>query len=181
MAGPVLSIELAETMPDRDVDRLRAVLRGRAHRFAERRLGDFALVLLPADSGVDGTGDMDEGRPFDVHLMGAGIGDEELFHAEHDVGLDWVTHIGFVPVNAVNVSAACNSRVDHVLNALLTAAIMDVIGGVAYAELLDAQVPIVAGLPEAPVVVTESDSAVALGGAGFLRAWAAHPGFRLLK
>ncbi|MEU6765514.1 DUF6368 family protein [Streptomyces sp. NPDC046853] len=66
------------------------------------------------------------------------------------------------------------------VTARLTAAIMDVIGGVANAELREDQAPIVAGLPGVLVTVTEPHEA-AYGSARFLRAWAAAPGFRLLK
>ncbi|TFV31461.1 hypothetical protein E4K10_03845 [Streptomyces sp. T1317-0309] len=56
--------------------------------------------------------------------------------------------LGFRPTHAVIVSACCNREVDHMATALLTAAVMDVIGGVAKAELLDGQASVVAGLPE---------------------------------
>ena len=62
--------------------------------------------------------------------------------------------------------------------ALLTAVVMDVIGGVAKAELLDGQASVVADLPG---VWGIADDWMALGTADFLRAWAAHPAFRLLK
>lgn len=56
---------------------------------------------------------------------------------------------------------------------------MDVIGGVAKAELLDGQAPVVAGLPGL-LGITEDDW-TALGTAEFLRAWAEHSAFRLVK
>ncbi|MFH9351977.1 DUF6368 family protein [Kitasatospora sp. NPDC017646] len=57
---------------------------------------------------------------------------------------------------------------------------MDVVGGVADAELLDDQVDVVAGLPGV-LAMTEGPLPNVFGTAAFLRAWAAQPGFRLLK
>ncbi|MFF0836695.1 MULTISPECIES: DUF6368 family protein [unclassified Streptomyces] len=68
---------------------------------------------------------------------------------------------------------------EHV-TALLTAAVMDVIGGVANAELREHQVPIVAGLPGV-ITMGSNPWPAAYGSAEFLRAWARQPGFRLLK
>ncbi|MFI9251737.1 DUF6368 family protein [Streptomyces sp. NPDC053069] len=61
----------------------------------------------------------------------------------------------FTPAHAVNVVAFRRSSVDHVVTALLTAAVMDVIRGVANAEPREVQVPIVAGIPG--VVATMTD------------------------
>ncbi|MGW8452458.1 DUF6368 family protein [Streptomyces niveus] len=88
--------------------------------------------------------------------------------------------IGFTPTHAVEVIAFRNRPVDHVVTALLTAAVMDVIGGIANAELREHQVPIVAGLPGIVAAPTDPWPA-AYGSAEFLRAWARQPGFRLLK
>ncbi|MFM9452020.1 DUF6368 family protein [Streptomyces europaeiscabiei] len=117
-------------------------------------------------------------RPFLVYLMGPGVGDESTFEAEHEDEPEVEAILGFRPTHAVNVSACCNREIDHVATALLTAAIMDVIGGVAKVELLDAQASIVAGLPG---VLGIEDDWMALGTAEFLRAWVGHPGFRLVK
>ncbi|MFD7164843.1 DUF6368 family protein [Streptomyces violascens] len=57
---------------------------------------------------------------------------------------------------------------------------MDVIGGVANAELLEDQGPIVVGLPGIVAMMRDPWPA-AYGSAEFLRAWARQPGFRLLK
>ncbi|CAM5336459.1 hypothetical protein SALBM135S_05612 [Streptomyces alboniger] len=46
-----------------------------------------------------------------------------------------------------DASAGCNREIGHVTTALLTAAVMDVIGGVANVELVDKQTSVVAGLP----------------------------------
>lgn len=118
-------------------------------------------------------------RPFLVYLMGPGVGDESTFEAEHADEPDAEAILGFRPTHAVNVSACCNREIDHVTTALLTAAVMDVIGGVAKAELLDGQASVVAGLPG--VLGIADDDWMALGTAEFLRAWVGHPAFRLVK
>ncbi|MFE6410955.1 DUF6368 family protein [Streptomyces sp. NPDC057837] len=118
-------------------------------------------------------------RPFQVYLMGPGVGDESIFEAEHAEEPEVEAVLGFRPTHAVNVSACCNREIDHVATALLTAAVMDVIGGVAKAELLDGQAAVVAGLPG--VLGITDDGWTALGTAESLRAWAGHPAFRLVK
>ena len=119
----------------------------------------------------------DGGRPFLVYLMGPGVGDESTFEAEHADEPEAEALLGFRPTHAVNVSACCNREIDHVATALLTAAVMDVIGGVAKVELLDGQESAVAGLPG---MLGFADW-MALGTAEFLRAWVGHPAFRLVK
>ncbi|MEV7675827.1 DUF6368 family protein [Streptomyces sp. NPDC088752] len=128
-------------------------------------LGEFRALMVGLSSSFD------EKRP--------GVGDEGLFEAEHADEPEVEAVLGFRPTHAVNVSACCNGGIDHVATALLTAAVMDVIGGVAKAELLDGQVPVVAGLPG--VLGIADDDWTVLGTAEFLRAWAGHPAFRLLK
>ncbi|MEU9166759.1 DUF6368 family protein [Streptomyces sp. NPDC048420] len=118
-------------------------------------------------------------RPFLVYLMGPGVGDESIFEAEHEGEPEVEAVLGFRPTHAVNVSACCNREIDHVTTALLTAAVMDVIGGVAKAELLNGQASVVAGLPGV-LGITDDDWTV-LGTAEFLRAWVGHPAFRLVK
>ncbi|MEU2288532.1 DUF6368 family protein [Streptomyces sp. NPDC013178] len=118
-------------------------------------------------------------RPFLVYLMGPGIGDESIFEAEHADEPEVEAILGFRPTHAVNVSACCNREIDHVTTALLTAAVMDVIGGVAKAELLDGQASVVVGLPG--VWGIADDDWTVLGTAEFLRAWVGHPAFRLVK
>ncbi|MET9062493.1 DUF6368 family protein [Streptomyces antibioticus] len=118
-------------------------------------------------------------RPFLVYLMGPGVGDESTFEAEHADEPEVEAVLGFRPTHAVNVSAGCNREIDHVATGLLAAAVMDVIGGVAKAELLDGQAPVVAGLPG--VLGIADDDWMALGSAEFLRAWVRHPAFRLVK
>ncbi|MFF9143089.1 DUF6368 family protein [Streptomyces albogriseolus] len=118
-------------------------------------------------------------RPFLVYLMGPGVGDENLFEAEHADEPEVEAILGFRPTHAVNVGACANREIGHMATALLTAAVMDVIGGVAKAELLDGQASFIAGLPG--VVGIADDDWMALGTAEFLRSWVGHPAFRLVK
>ncbi|MFI6360030.1 DUF6368 family protein [Streptomyces sp. NPDC050743] len=118
-------------------------------------------------------------RPFLVYLMGPGAGDEDVFEAEHADESEVEAVLGFRPTHAVNVSACCSRGIDHVATALLTATVMDVIGGVAKADLLDGQASVVAGLRG--VLGITDDEWTVLGTAEFLRAWARQPGFRLVK
>ncbi|MGW4446786.1 DUF6368 family protein [Streptomyces sp. NPDC004682] len=112
--------------------------------------------------------------------MGPGIGNEETVEAEHADEADQMTLIGFTPTHAVDVIAHCATPLDHVVTALLIAAVMDVLGGVANAELRDDQAPLVADLPSITATTTDPWPAI-YGSAEFLRAWARQPGFRLLK
>ncbi|MER5897573.1 DUF6368 family protein [Streptomyces sp. NPDC001876] len=120
----------------------------------------------------------DRRRPFLVYLMGPDVGDEGVFEAEHADQPEVEAVLGFRPTHAVNVSACCNRDIDHVVTALLTAAVMDVIGGVANVELLDGQELVVADLPGVSGIAHDC---MALGTADFLRAWVGHPAFRLVK
>ncbi|WP_435191423.1 DUF6368 family protein [Streptomyces sp. bgisy126] len=147
----------------------------------------FPLSLLGSASADEGLTALvgfnprreDWHRPFHVYLMGPGVGDETTFEAEHADEPEVEAVLGFRPTHAVNVSAGCNREIDHVATALLTAAVMDVIGGVAKAELLDGQAAVVAGLPGVSGIA--DDDWTALGTAEFLRAWAEDPAFRLVK
>ncbi|MFJ8032170.1 DUF6368 family protein [Streptomyces sp. NPDC096032] len=180
MSGPVLVIELAEAVPRVETQRLREFLLGASARFEEKRVGEYDLNIHAESFGITDAGDVDGRRPILVSLMGPGIGDETIFEAEHADEVDQESLIGFTPTHAVDVIAFCNRPVDHLVTALLTAAVMDVIGGVANAELREDQVSIVAGLPG--IVATTTDPwPAAYGSAEFLRAWAQQPGFRLLK
>lgn len=180
MSGPVLVIELAEAVPRVAIQRLREFLLGASARFEEKRVGEYDLNIHAESLGITDAGDVDGRRPVLVSLMGPGVGDEAIFEAEHAGEVDQKSLIGFTPTHAVDVIAFCNRPVDHLVTALLTAAVMDVIGGVANAELREDQVPIVAGLPGIIATMTDPWPA-AYGSAEFLRAWAQQPGFRLLK
>ncbi|MFC8448952.1 DUF6368 family protein [Kitasatospora sp. NPDC057223] len=156
-------------------------------RRGEDRRKLFPLPLLGGAFGDEGLVDLrgfdprreDWHRPFLVYLMGPGVGDEDIFEAEHEDEPEVEAVLGFRPTHAVNVSACCNAGIDHVATALLTAAVMDIVGGVAKAELLDGQAAVVAGLPG--VLGIADDEWMVLGTAEFLRVWVGHPGFRLLK
>ncbi|MFF2777148.1 DUF6368 family protein [Streptomyces sp. NPDC058052] len=180
MAGPALVIELAEAVPLAAVRRLRDALARSSARFEELRSGGYDLNVHAASIGIQDAGDVDGRRPFLVSLMGPGFGDEAIFDAEHADEGDQKAVLGFTPTHAVGVVAGCGTPLDHVATALLTAAVMDVIGGVVNAELSEDQVPIVAGLPGLVATVTDPWPA-AYGTAEFLRAWARQPGFRLVK
>ncbi|MFF3915776.1 DUF6368 family protein [Streptomyces sp. NPDC001852] len=180
MSGPVLAIELAEAVPHSAIQRLREFLVRSSARFEEDRVGEYDLHIRAESLGITDTAGVDGRRPILVSLMGPGIGDEVIFEAEHADEADQEPLTRFTPTYAVDVIAFCNSPVDHAVTALLTAAIMDVIGGVAHAELQEDQVPIVVGLPGIVATTTDPSPAV-YGSAEFLRAWSAQPGFRLLK
>jgi hypothetical protein len=180
MSGPVLVIELAEAVPRVAIQRLREFLLGASARFEEKRVGEYDLNIHAESLGITDAGDVDGRRPVLVSLMRPGIGDEAIFEAEHADEVDQKSLIGFAPTHAVDVIAFCNRPVDHLVTALLTAAVMDVIGGVANAELREDQVPIVAGLPGIIATMTDPWPA-ACGSAEFLRAWAQQPGSPLLK
>ncbi|CAM5669039.1 hypothetical protein SAVIM338S_06977 [Streptomyces avidinii] len=180
MGGPALVIELAEPVPHPAIERLRNLLVCASSHFEEKRVGSYDLNVRAESLGIADIGGVDGRRPMLVSLMGPGVGDEAIFEAEHadEDGLE--SFIGFTPTHAVDVIASCNRPVDHAVTALLTAAVMDVIGGVANVELEAGQAPIVAGLPG--VIALRADSwAAAYGSAEFLRSWARQPGFRLLK
>ncbi|MDT0386172.1 DUF6368 family protein [Streptomyces dubilierae] len=180
MGGPVLVIELAQAVPRVAIERLREFLLRTSTQFEEKRVGEYDLSIAAESLGISETGDVDGCRPVLVSLMGPGIGDEAAFEAEHADEVDRERLIGFAPTHAVDVIAFCNRPVDHLVTALLTAAVMDVVGGVAQAELREDQVSIVAGLPG--IVATATDPwPAAYGSAEFLRTWARQPGFRLLK
>ncbi|MFJ2632285.1 DUF6368 family protein [Streptomyces sp. NPDC087422] len=180
MSGPVLVIELAEAPSHAAILRVREFLVRSSVGFEETRLGEYNVHIRAESLGVTDTSGEDGRRPILVSLVGSGIGDEVVFEAEHADEVDQEPLIGFAPTHAVDVVAFCNSPVDHVVAALLTAAVMDLIGGIANVELREDQVPIVTGLPGIVATVTDPWLA-AYGSADFLRAWVQQPGFRLLK
>lgn len=185
MAGPTLSVELAEPASAAGPGEFRALIRGLSSHFEELRHGyfDVSVPVRRLGTAVSAVVDAQEedARPFLVCLMGPGIGDEGIFEAEHaDESPEVEAILGFKPVQAVNVSAGCNRAIDHVATALLTAAVIDVLGGVVNAELSEGQESVVAGLPGVLGVTNEGYAAV-VGTAEFLRAWVDRPGFRLVK
>ncbi|MDX3661796.1 DUF6368 family protein [Streptomyces sp. ID05-26A] len=166
MPGPTLVVELAEPLSETALRELEAFVRRHTTRFERPRAWFFDVSISLGH---------DEARPFLIHLLRQG---DDVFEAEHADEHEVEEVLGFKPVQAVNISAGCNAHSDHIAAALLTAAIMDVVGGVASAELLAGQV--VTGLPGV-LGVTAGTYPTALGTAEFLRAWVAQPGFRLLK
>ncbi|MCC3771037.1 DUF6368 family protein [Streptomyces sp. UNOC14_S4] len=180
MSGPVLVIELAGAIPHAAIQRLRDLLVRSSARCEEKRVGDYDLNVHAESFGISDTGGVDGRRPVLVSVMGPGIGDEAVFEAEHADEVDQESLIGFTPTHAIDVIAFCNRPVDHVVTALLAAAVMDVVGGVVNAELREDQVPIVADLPGVVATMTDPWPAV-YGSAEFLRAWVQQPGFWLLK
>ncbi|MFJ6938981.1 DUF6368 family protein [Streptomyces sp. NPDC101132] len=205
MSGPTLVIELAEAPSGAVLREFRSLMVGISSRCEEERPGFFDVHVPAGRLGIEvgrepfpspGFGGATlneelmalfgsdprpaaEHRPFLVYLMGPGAGDEDVFAAEHEGEAEAEAVLGFRPTHAVNVSACCNDAVDHRVTALLAAAVMDVIGGVANAELADGQAPLVAGLPG--VLGVTDDGYQVLGTAEFLRAWSGRPGFRLVK
>ncbi|WP_189780244.1 DUF6368 family protein [Streptomyces tauricus] len=180
MSGPVLTIELAETVPCAVVQQVRKLLLRSSAHFEEKRFGEYDLSVNAESLGITDTEGGGGHRPIMVSLMGPDVGDEAIFDAEHVDQGDQQHLLGFTPTHAVNVIAFCSSTVDHFVTALLTAAIMDLTGGVANAELAADQVATVAGLPGV-MAVTPGSRPAAYGSAEFLRAWTEQPGFRLLK
>ncbi|MFJ4849694.1 MULTISPECIES: DUF6368 family protein [unclassified Streptomyces] len=180
MADPVLVIELPAAPSAAVIQRLRDLLVGASSWFEERRPGFYDINVFADRLGVVGPGNVDTRRPFLVSVVGPGIGDEEIFEGEHEDGPDLEALVGFRPTHAVDVIAGCNDRIDHIATALLTASIMDVMGGVAGVELWDGRMAVVAGLPGVPAM-TDDAWPTAFATAEFLRAWTARPGFRLLE
>ncbi|MFI1712668.1 DUF6368 family protein [Streptomyces litmocidini] len=169
MTGPVLVVELPRALSQAALSRLHVLLLS-SSTCCEDHGGATFDVSVPG--GALGIRSGEGPRPFLV-----GVGDSVLGTADdgemHVAGL-----IGFVPTHSITVSAMFNDAVDHTATALLTAAVLDAVGeGVAWAELRYGQESSVAGFEG--VIATEP--AMAYGSAGFLRAWAAQPAFRLVK
>lgn len=185
MAGPTLVIELAEPVSPAALSEFSTWLGGLSSHFVQVRHGFFDVNVsvdrlgIEVPAAFDAQGE-DGRRPFLIHLMGPGVGDESLFEAEHADEPEVEVVLGFRPTHAVNVSAGCNHEIDHVATALLTAAVVDVLGGVVKADLLEGQEAVVGGLPGV-LGVTEEGYPMVFGTAEFLRAWVDQPGFRLVK
>ncbi|MFJ8159010.1 DUF6368 family protein [Streptomyces sp. NPDC094468] len=180
MAGPTLVIEFAEPVSLAALSEFSALMRGLSTHFEQRRDGYFDVNVPVERLGVEAAHEADGRRPFLVYLMEPGVGDESIFEAEHADEPAVEAVLGFKPTHAVNVSAVCNRGIDHVATALLTAAVLDVLGGVVKTELSEGQDAVVAGLPGV-LGFTDEEYPMVLGTAEFLRAWVAQPGFRLVK
>lgn len=181
MAGPTAGIELDGPVAEGALARLADELTGISARFETHRRGYFDLSIEPAALGVTQPYAFGVApQPFVVHVLGPGFGDEAIFEAEHADGPDLLQLIGFRPTHAVGVLAMASARVNHDLTALLTARVMDTVGGVAAIEVYPEQVETVLGLPGLRALV-DDPGPEAYGSARFVRAWAAHPEFRLVK
>lgn len=186
MAGSVISVALPEPLAEQAQVALDAWLRYLADsNFELSKPGAWSLNLEPERLGIDHS-DRDGSRPFLVVASDPVNGDGQFFEDGRFIASDWgflVPLLGFAPAAMLSVIAMCSSQVDHVSNALLTAEIMDITGGVAFVELHDHQVEPAGALPGILVAVATSadESAVALGDGQFLRAFAATAGFRLFK
>ncbi|MEV4613058.1 DUF6368 family protein [Kitasatospora sp. NPDC049258] len=178
MSGTALSIELAGPVPAEDLVRLHELLIGLSDGMEVKSPEHFDLVILPQRLGVGGSwGPFDPG-PFCVALNGPGFEWEEIFHGDHDYGdLELRSLIGFTPAYDLLVSGSCSRPIDHAVTALLAASVMDIVGGVANVEVVAHQIPVIRALPGFLALATEWSRA--FGSAEFLRAWAAHPDFRL--
>ncbi|WP_042434764.1 DUF6368 family protein [Streptacidiphilus anmyonensis] len=89
--------------------------------------------------------------------------------------------LGFTPTNILCVLAWASRQPYHFTVARLSADIVDLTGGVAVVSLYDHQVDTARQLPGVLAMDVEEGAAYATGGSAFLRAFAATPGFRLLK
>jgi len=128
---------------------------------------------VPVDRlGITGPDRTEDDRPFLVSLIGPGIADEEIFEDQH-AEEPWLSDlIGFAPTHCVSVVALCGSRVDRTASALLAAAVMDVLGGVAAVELRHPdELPAAASCAGVLATVAEPWPTV-YGTTEFLRTWA---------
>lgn len=171
----MLVIELAEAVPAEAIRRVGALVRSLSDGFREERPGAYDVHVAADRLGITDVDPDDRFRPFFVSVMGAGIGDQEIFEAEHADEAELEPFIGFKPTHAVDVIAFCNSAIDHHVAALLTAALMDIVGGVAHVELREDQRQVVAGLPGV-TAMTSGPIPRVFGTAEFLRRWVAQPG-----
>lgn len=179
MAGPVIFIELSDDISECALGRLHELLSNISGGMEVKRRGDFALQVMPERLGITEL-DTVHGRPVLVIAYGPSFGNENIFEAEHDDDVNLEALIGFTPVCSIGVIAMAKSRVDHLVIAELTAAVMGIVGGVAMVELDDGQLELVRDLPGLRAVTAEPWAA-AYGSAEFVHSWAVHPEFRLLK
>ncbi|GLW99581.1 hypothetical protein Misp02_36680 [Microtetraspora sp. NBRC 16547] len=155
------------------------MLSGLSERFVEERPGHFDLSVVAERLDVVDI-DQERSRPCLVVVAGPEVGDKEIFEAEHADLPDLEPLIGFAPTHDVSIIAMCNHRVDHAVTALLTAAVMAIVGGVVSFEVHDWQLPTVRGLPGL-IAITPGPAPTVYGTSELLRAWVTHPDFRLVK
>ncbi|EYT81460.1 hypothetical protein CF54_19540 [Streptomyces sp. Tu 6176] len=79
----MLVIESAVPLSRTTLRRVRELLARTSAAFEEQRTGEYAVSVRARDLGAPDTGDADGGRPLLVSALGPGIGDEDLFAAEH--------------------------------------------------------------------------------------------------
>lgn len=185
MSGPVVCIELAGPVADDVQARFGELLRGLSSYVESPRRHGFNVGVEPARLSITVAEDALENsggdRPFSVAVCGPGFDETEDIDAILDEGPDLVPLIGYRPTREVQVSAGCNRPVDHLTAALLTAALMEIVDGLAAFEVYPEQIDSVRDLPGVIAVVPEPWGATVYGTAGFVRAWAAHPDFRIVK
>jgi hypothetical protein len=178
VAGPVLSIELPEQLSDTALGDLRRLLSRLSPRFAETGVGQYDILVCNVHLGIGEDETPEAHRPFLVsQAPNTGVNYSADWHSEV---LDLKPYIGYEPTHEIHVAAMCNDRIDHMAAAHLAAAIMDVVGGIADVEVDEEHLPIVSDLPGL-VGLIPHPWYTALGTPAFLRAWAAHPRFRLVK
>ena len=180
MAGPVLTIELDGPPPDDAMAQLGAFLtRISSNGYTTKRLSKFDFHVVPELLGLTDS-DRPGPRPFFIEMAGPGFGNEEYLKEELAEGPYLLPLIGFVPTHEVAIVAMCNGDVDHRATVLLTAAVMEILGGVANVELLARQKDLAKRTPGLIAMVDEPWPS-AFGTTDFLDSWLEQPDFRLLK
>lgn len=102
-----------ERLPGAALSDLRRLLSRLSSGFAERRVGEYDIGVPAKRLGIGEDGTPAGHRPFIVSVMGPGIGDAEIFEAEHAEEPDLKPYIGYEPTHAVTVAAMRDGRVDH--------------------------------------------------------------------
>ncbi|MFJ1704911.1 DUF6368 family protein [Kitasatospora sp. NPDC088346] len=178
MSGPGVSIELAGRIPGETEERLRELLVELSDHFTQERPDSYFMGVVPQRLGIATADDPDHSRPFCVSFGGPGYAYEDVFAGDHDYpDLDLGGLIGFTPAYDLHVIGTCNRQVDHVTAAMLTASVMDIVGGVVNIEVSERQLPAVRALPG---FLGHADGwGRVFGSQEMLRSWALHPGFRL--
>lgn len=169
MAGPVLSVLLPGPLSQEVATRLDALM----HRLArpgslERQAaGNYAVGIEPERLGIADAGGAGA-RPF---LVVAQEADDEPRPA-----------LGFEPTHAVSVIALSDDALDHRTAAMLALEVMAIAGGAAEVELYEDQVGQVRDLPGL-LALDDADASfpLAFGTDVFVKAWLAHPRFKLAK
>ncbi|MFF8406178.1 DUF6368 family protein [Streptomyces sp. NPDC014846] len=168
MSGPTLVIDLAGPPSPTALRDFPALMAGLSSRLDERRPGFFDVSVPVERLGIEVRREEDRRKPFPLPFLGnttAGLVLTPL------VGSDEQRLDSHRPFDVYLMGPGFGDE------SLFEAEHEDEL--VANAELLDGQLPIVAGLPG--VLGIADDDWMALGAAEFLRVWAGQPAFRLLK